>query len=252
MCDNITENYNCRLFCYPTGLHVTYYDKTIQKGTKKENLTKSHHNEKRDKKQEQHCNNVSLSRTKNAIYNIARSNIWDWFITLTFDREITDSSDYDIVTHKLQNFLENFRKRYSPDMKYLIVPELHNDKEHYHFHGLLSNVENMQFRFSGHYSKDKPIFNIVNWKYGFTTATRIEDTQRVSSYITKYITKESEQYLKNKKRYYASRNIEKTPPEYFILDEDEFLGLYSDDILYAKTVNIKEANLQVKYYEINS
>lgn len=251
MCDNETSSYNCRVFSYPTGQHVTYYENTINTGNKNENFSKAHHNEERDNKQEEHCKNVSLNRTKNQIYNIARSNTWDWFITLTFDREITDSSDYDSVTEKLQNFLENFRKRYSPNMKYLIVPELHKDKEHYHFHGLLSNVENMQFKFSGHYSKDKPIFNIVNWKIGFTTATRVEDTQKVSSYITKYITKASEQYLKNKKRYYASRNIEKAQPEYYVIEEEDFLNTYADRITYAKTVNVKEAMQQIKYYEID-
>ena len=102
---------------------------------------------------------------------------------------------------RIAEFLQNFQQRYSPNMKYLIVPELHKDGIHYHFHGLLSDVENMKFIFSGHYSNSKPIYNIESWKYGFTTATRVDDTQKVSSYITKYITKASEQYLKNKKRY---------------------------------------------------
>ena len=31
-------------------------------------------------------------------------------------------------------------------MKYIIVPELHKDKEHYHFHGLLANVDNLTFK----------------------------------------------------------------------------------------------------------
>lgn len=250
MCDNETGSYNCRLYSYPTNQHVTYYSNTINTGKKNENFIKSYHNEERDLKQEEHCKSVSLNRTKNKIYNIARSNTWDWFITLTFDRGKTDSSDYDQVTEKLQNFLENFRKRYSPNMKYLIVPELHKDGIHYHFHGLLSDVENMKFIFSGHYSNSKPIYNIESWKYGFTTATRVEDTDKVSSYITKYITKASEQYLKNKKRYYASRNIKKVQPEYFVIDEEDFLNTYGERITYAKTVNVKEANQQIKYYEI--
>lgn len=251
MFDNETGSYNCRLYSYPTIQHVTYYSNTINTGKKNENLTKSHHNKERELKQEEHCKSVSLNRTKNKIYNIARSNTWDWFITLTFDRGITDSSDYDVVTKKLQKFLQNFQQRYSPNMKYLIVPELHKDGIHYHFHGLLSDVENMKFIFSGHYSNNKPIYNIENWKYGFTTATRVDDTQKVSSYITKYITKASEQYLKNKKRYYASRNINKVQPEYFVIDQEDFLNTYGDRIKYAKSVTVKEANQQINYYEID-
>lgn len=251
MCDNETGiSYNCRVFSYPTGQHVTHYNNTITTGKKNEKLSKSHHNENREKKEKEHCKNVSLNRTKNKIYNIARSNTWDWFITLTFDRKKTDSSDYDEVVEKLQNFLDNFRKRYSPDMKYLIVPELHKDKEHYHFHGLLSNVENMQFRFSGKYSKGEPIYNILNWTLGFTTATRVQDTQKVSSYITKYITKASEQYLKEKRRFYASRNIERSLPEYCVIDEEDFQKTYADRIAYVKTVDVKQALQQIHYYEL--
>ena len=245
-----TESYNCRVLNYPFGQHVTHYTKSINKGEKRETLNKANNTDKRDEKQEKHCKQTSLSRTKNVIYNIARSNTWDWFITITFDRTKTDSSEYDEVTKKLQRFLQDFHKRYAQNMKYLIVPELHKDKEHFHFHGLLSNVENMQFRFSGKFSKGIPIYNILNWSWGFTTATQVQDTEKVSSYITKYITKASEQYLKNKKRYYASRNIEKAQPEYYNIDKDEFLDMYSEEIKYCKSVNIPIAHQQITYFEI--
>lgn len=256
MCDNEQTVYNCRLFDYSTGQHVTFYRRAITMGKKNENLTKAHHKEREEKrttKQQNECRRISLSGTKNRIYNIARSNTWDWFITLTFDRNITDSSDYDTVIKKLSKYLNNFQQRYEPDMKYLIVPELHKDGVHYHFHGLLSNVEHMQFRFSGHFdNKDNPIYNIVNWKLGFTTATRVQDSGRVSNYITKYITKESEQYLKEKKRYYCSRNIERVKAEKFIQDEQDFQATYSDSICYCKTVNVKEAHQQINYYELQN
>ncbi|MDD6811678.1 MAG: hypothetical protein PUD93_07435 [Lachnospiraceae bacterium] len=136
-------------------------------------------------------------------------------------------------------------------MKYLIVPELHCDKEHYHFHGLLSGVDNLRFCFSGHFDKGgKPIYNITDWTYGFTTATQVQDTQRVSSYITKYITKDTEQRLKNKKRYLCSRNIDRTEPTFHLLDEEEFLEMYSDKISYAKSIDVKEAYQRINYYEL--
>lgn len=255
MCDNKETggSYNCRVYSYPTGQHVTYYGNTIQTGRKNENFTKSHHKEEkeRDIKMEEHSKTVSLNSTKNRIYNIARSVTWDWFISLTFDRGKTDSSNYDIVVGKMQKFFDNFRQRYSPNMKYLIVPELHKDKEHYHFHGLLADVGNMQFRFSGKYKKGQPIYNIVNWTFGFTTATQVADTQKVSSYITKYITKASEQYLKEKRRYFASRNIERAKAEYCVIDEEDFQETYADRITYVKTVDVKQAHQQIHYYELD-
>ena len=254
--------YNIRVYDYPIGKHATLYKRTItrkESSTNTENeeennkhFTKSYKNEERTTDEENHCIKVSLSATKNRIYNIARSNTWDWFITLTFDRKITDSSEYDLIVYRLKIFLNNLQKRTCSNLKYLIVPELHKDNEHYHFHGLLSDCDGLQFSFSGRQDKKgNPIFNILNWKWGFTTATRVTDTQRVSSYITKYITKESQIFLKEKNRYYCSRNIERTRPEYGVIDQDTFLEIYGKDITYAKSISIEVANQQISYFELS-
>ncbi|MCM1047360.1 MAG: hypothetical protein NC433_02915 [Clostridiales bacterium] len=271
--------YNCRLYEYPTGQHVTFYKKTIsriekdkkdlrktvKKFTATQNSLAIENNEpetadnniaaagsERTEEMIEHSKNVSLSRTKNSIYNIARSNTWQWFITLTFDQTKTDSSDYDVVVHRLHTFLKNLRTRKCPDMKYLIVPELHKDGIHYHFHGLLSDVGGLRFTFSGHFDEeDNPIYNLPDWKIGFTTATQIKDSQRVSSYITKYITKDSEIHLKNKKRYMCSKNVERAAAEYFIQDEEEYLGLYHENIAHAKNIKVPAAHQSINYYELN-
>jgi len=246
--------YNCRLYDYAVGQHVTFYTKTINAGTDNqthENTMRTL-NENRTEQQIQHSINVSYNRTKNKIYHLARSNSWDWFITITFDRQQTDATSYEQVTEKLQNFLEHLRQRKCPDLIYLIVPELHKDGKNYHFHGLLANCENMRFSYSGKSDKTgKMIFNMPDWSFGFTTATRVGDTGKVSHYITKYITKKSTQLLANKKRYYASRNIKKVEPQYFTMDEETFLQIYGDRILHCKTVNIDDAGQRVKYYELS-
>lgn len=245
--------YNCRVINYPTGEHVTIYQKTINKGKKKEELTKTYQKDKiRTEKQENDCKRISLNQTKNRIYKIARSNTWDWFITLTFDRNKNDSSEYDIIVKRLHIFLNNIQKRKCPNLKYLIVPELHADGKHYHFHGLLSDCDGLNFKFSGKYDKksSKPIFNILNWSYGFTTATRVEDTQKVSSYITKYITKENVNILKEKRRYYASRNIDKPDEIYTTIDHESFLNTYADRVTYCKSLDVKQAHQHINYYEL--
>lgn len=253
--------YNCRLYSYPSGNHVTFFKKTVTRKekdidndtVKKENthFTKAHVDENRTYEAETHSKNVSLSASKNRIYNIARSNTWQWFITLTFDRNNNDSSDYEIVTRRLKTFLNHLQQRKCPDMKYLIVPELHADKEHYHFHGLISNVDNLRFCFSGKFDKkENPIFNILDWTYGFTTATQVKDTNRASSYITKYVTKDIDLKLKNKKRYLCSRNIDRTEPEFMMMYEEDFLEVYADDIVYAKNVKVAAAHQSINYYEL--
>lgn len=250
------ESYNSRLIQYSTEQQITFYSKTITKGKKKkelnEHFTKAYKNDKRTKEQEEHCKNISINKTKNKIYQLARANTWEWFITLTFDRKKNDASDYQVVVDNLKRFIDNLRKNYCPDLIYLIVPELHADGEHYHFHGLLANTGDLQFIYSGKIDKkNRPVFNIKQWRIGFTTATRVSDTARVSGYITKYITKECCSVLKNKKRYYASHNIEKPNIIYGVLSEAEFLEMYADKIKYCKTVKIKEANMKVSYFELD-
>ena len=195
---------------------------------------------------------MSLGKTKNTIYNISRSNVWKWFITLTLSSQKVDRSDYDQVVKKLTTFLNNLQKRHCPNLKYLIVPELHADKTNYHFHGLLADCDDLEFVFNGHFDDTgKPVFNIPQWSYGFTTATLVEDTARASSYITKYVTKESEQYLKNKHRYYTNRNTLRTLPEKLVVDDTvDFIKTYADDITFMKDVTIKPANRKCTYLEM--
>ena len=258
--------YNCRLINYPTGQHVTFYKRAIQKGKKNELLTKQKNDEyiqlgtdstskkeleKIEEKKSKESKRISVNNTKNRIYNIARSNLWEWFITMTFDPKVIDSTDYDTVVKRLHIFLNNLQKRKCPNMKYLGVPELHKDGKKYHFHFLLSDVDGLNFAFSGKYdNKGNPIFNILNWKFGFTTATRVKNSEKVSGYITKYITKESEVFLKEKNRYYVSRNIKRCEPEYMIFDEEEFAEVYREEIKYCKSVIIPQAYQRISYYEI--
>lgn len=95
------------------------------------------------------------------------------------------------------------------------------------------------------------IYNIRNWTYGFTTATRIDDTRCASGYLTKYITKESDRHLKNKKHYLCSRNICRTKAAYYIVEEEELLKEYGEHIVYSKNIKVKDAFQSINYYEIN-
>lgn len=251
--DDTQKAYNCRVYDYPEGTHVTFYKQAINKGGKNSKLSKSYVNHDRTKQEEEHCNKVSASASKNRLYNIARSNMWEWFITITFDRIKVDSSNYDIVINKLNDFLSGVRKRKCPQMKYLIVPELHADGQHFHFHGLLAYCDGLHMSYSGHNTKGRnsqPIFNILDWTFGFTTATRIQDSSRASNYIAKYITKDCARVLKNKKRYTISQNVNRAEAEYYVRDEEEFLRIYSDRILYCKSIEVKEANQIITYYEL--
>lgn len=256
-------NYNCKIIEYQDSIHIEFYDVSIKRSEepKEQILTDDNsidhiftdENNHRSDKQIAHCLNVSKNRSKRNLYRIARSNSWDWFITLTFDQKKNDSSDYDLVVSKLKNYLQNLRKRRFPDLKYLIVPEFHKDGKHFHFHGLLSGVNDFEFVDSGH--KDflgETIYNIENWSknLGYTTATKIKDNAKVTSYIGKYITKDMMNHLKYKRRYYASENCYVSPEEYYNIPYDELINGISEDINYISTIPINGVN-RIKYIEVS-
>src|SRR5699024_94408 len=55
----------------------------------------------------------------------------------------------------------------------------------------------------------RQVYNLPAWKYGFTDVEIIEDRERTSSYMTKYVTKElmSNKEMFGKKRYFPSRGL---------------------------------------------
>lgn len=196
----------------------------------------------------------SLKRAKQSIYDIARANSWDYFVTLTFSPDKVYRYDYADCSRKLSCWLNNARKIAGTEFKYLVVPELHKDGA-YHFHGLFSGCDALGITFSGHYDRSgKPIYNIGSFSLGFTTATKVESQLAVTKYITKYTTKELMEHTKNRKKYWCSRNCDRPlvtlflfPPEGKNLLRDEL----SEEALAYKHLEY-EVNLEkrtVEYFE---
>lgn len=198
--------------------------------------------------------NENRKRAKNKIYEISRANDWEWFITLTFNPVIIDSTDYDRVKYVTSDFFHLMRKKYAPDLKYLIVPELHLDGKKYHFHGILSNIGRMPMHDSGLTFHAKTVYNLLSWHFGFSTATKVTDTRKVASYITKYITKELCAATDGRHRYLNSSNCNRPHVIEYNMSTDEYLealeGVY-DQIGHVKTVKIPWTKNKVEYIEID-
>lgn len=182
-----------------------------------------------------HVSDVSLKRTKKKVYDYAKSNEWEWFVTFTFSPDKVNRYDYDECTKYLSKWFNNL-KRSSPALSYLVVPEQHKDGA-YHFHGLFSGMNERQIVWTGKYvikrvrglrskfvrTKEK-IYKIGSYKLGWMTATRVREMEKVTSYITKYITKDMLNGLHGRKRYWCSRNLVLPLEEVFILDAtDRFI-----------------------------
>uniref|UniRef100_UPI001F25B1EF rolling circle replication-associated protein n=1 Tax=Enterocloster aldenensis TaxID=358742 RepID=UPI001F25B1EF len=183
-----------------------------------------------------HVSDVSLKRTRKKVYDYAKSNEWEWFVTFTFSPDKVDRYDYDECTKKLSKWIKNLKMRSSPALSYLVVPEQHKDGA-YHFHGLFSGIDDKQIIWTGKYvvkrvpgnrskfvrTKEK-IYKIGSYKLGWMTATRVREMEKVTSYITKYITKDMLDGLHGRKRYWCSRNLVLPLEEVFILDAtDRFI-----------------------------
>lgn len=197
---------------------------------------------------------VSTNRAKNMIYDYARSNDFDWFVTMTFDPQKVDSFDYAECSRSLSQWLNNVRKRNAPDIRYLFVPELHKSGR-YHFHGLMGDIGTLRLVDSGHRNNGQIIYNIDNYKLGFTTATKIQDKKRTATYIGKYITKELSGHIKGKKHYWTSRNLELPRVENLTVEELLDMGIdkefLENNSIYSKTVeyDLNGQNRKVSYYE---
>ena len=144
-------NYNVKTIEYVDSVQVRTYKRPVTVSNKitfpeQKQISKS---KERTQKQIEHSIESSVNRTINQIYMLSRANRWDYFITLTIDLQKLDSTDFNLISQKLNIWTNNLKKRYAPDLKYIIVPELHKDKRKWHFHGLFANIGKMSLDFSG-------------------------------------------------------------------------------------------------------
>lgn len=150
----------------------------------------------------------SLRRTKKTIKDYVHMNDFDWFITFTF---ATERFEDNRSRQKMATWLRNQRKR-NGKFRYVIVAEKHKNGA-LHFHGLVGGYEGrLTFAINPHTGLKIPdgrgdyVYNLVEFRLGYTTAKKITDNIRSVLYLLKYVTKENiTEFGKN--RYWASKNL---------------------------------------------
>lgn len=186
----------------------------------------------------------SFRRTRSALYMYARQCVWEYFITLTYSPDkIENRYDFSLCMKKVHTWINNCKKRKAEHLLYLLVPEQHKDGA-WHIHGLLCNTTGLAFTDSGKRYNGKIVYNLDDWKLGFSTATKVTDTYKVSNYITKYITKDLCAITPGKQRYFVSKSIPKPKTFTALIDPDEvgsFIQEVADscgaDLEYQKDVS---------------
>ncbi|MBQ8902334.1 MAG: hypothetical protein IJY87_04635 [Bacilli bacterium] len=226
-----TMFYNTKIKTYADGSQQVKYNNFVStKGNAKKEVSGVLSEEERKRQRYKNLYNAKQNVIDLAYHNSLIKE-WEWFITLTFNPEEVDSKNYDQVSEKLSMFLDNL-KHQNKDMRYIILPELHKSGA-VHFHGIFANVPNLKTQEARNpknnrliYQNGTKIYNVTNYKYGFTTASEIKNQEAVSVYISKYMTKDLID-INYKKRYWSSKNLQRPTIQYAHMTED-YLKFYID------------------------
>lgn len=185
------------LFEFPPSRFRVKKIRHISKSRVKSNLSDSH----REKNQK---------RAHDRVFDLVYCNDFKWFLSVTFNPDIVDSYDVPVVMKKVNVWLQNKVRR--SGLKYILIPEYHTSGR-VHCHLLTNDVFVMQS--SGKYSmgtdgQKHEIFNVLDWKFGFSTAIKIYGAPiHAACYLTKYITKQNQMIFG--RYYWSSRNLVRSP-----------------------------------------
>ena len=173
----------------------------------------------------------NIYKVRTRIYDLIFNNDFDYFVTLTFDPAVekqnglSKQEQNDLRYGEMKKWLDRLRKRakyYNQEFRYFFVPELHTGKGKnsgtIHWHGLIGGYY-PKLVDSGKKYDGYTVFNLVTWEYGYSDVQRIRSKKRTANYVRKYITKDlmNSPVRKNKKKYWASKNLKK--PELEIIEE---------------------------------
>jgi hypothetical protein len=159
-------------------------------------------------------------RARNAVRDLALSNDFRFFVTLTLDRSKIDRYDIKAIMKRLRTWADNAVRRRG--LKYILVPELHKDGA-IHFHGFFNDalpaVDSGTLSNGGKPRKPRGdaerrrllaegwhvVYNLPAWTLGFTTAIELYGERRQAvAYVLKYISKAADTTGKIGGRWYYS------------------------------------------------
>ena len=131
----------------------------------------------------------SKFRAKRQVIEYALNNTFNWFVTITFDKNKIDRYDSQLLEKKTRQWLYDTFNNYGNKAQYIMVPEYHKDKAiHYH---LLINMDNQKLQYLFNHKewkksvyKDKLLFK----KFGRNEWVKIDQyTEPIGLYLSKYI-----------------------------------------------------------------
>lgn len=165
---------------------------------------------------------AAVSRARKNVLELALCNPWDWFGTFTLDKQKYNRYDLEKFHKDFTQWIRDQRKKTGKAIRFLLVPELHEDGA-WHMHGLMYDLpELVSFRdlraLYGWKVPDKLVDgNYLCWldfhaKFGFCSFGAVRDPVAVSHYIAKYVTKSLDDsgVAVGKHLYYCSRGLDRS------------------------------------------
>ena len=211
----------------------------------------------------------SMRRARAKLRRLALSNEFDWFVTLTLDKERVDRYDPKAIMQRMNRWLDNMVRRHG--LRYVLVPERHKDGA-FHFHGFfaghgLQAMDSGTISLPGGGSPRRPadeaqraewlalgghvVYNLPQWDLGFTTAIALYGTYSAAvGYVCKYIGKQDGERPMGR-WYYSGGDLKDPPREYADLDYRDLLEEYAGEAVEieipgTKMVVIHHRNMEGK------
>lgn len=190
-------------------------------------------------KPKQHdCDNRerSMRRARAQVRDLALSNPFRWFVTLTLDQTKVSRYDMAEITRKLNAWLDNQVRRRG--LAYVLVPERHKDGA-IHFHGFFNDA--LEAVDSGHRdSQGHPVYNLPGWRLGFTTAIQLYgDYHAAVAYVCKYIGKQGQK--PGGRWYYSGGNLQRPAVSFSDLSPRDLEAVAGEGGVYR--FDVQEAGL---------
>lgn len=176
----------CRVYRYGSMVRVVYFKRQTalsgwETAPKKEHLFLSSDGENQRFEE-------NIIRARSRILELAMCNAWENFATLTLDPLKYDRYRLHEWKKDLSQWIRDQRKRGKGDLRYLLIPEMHQDGA-WHMHGLLAGIPVGDLQKNGNGYLDWPRYRA---KFGFISLDGIKNSVAVSRYITKYVRKDTE------------------------------------------------------------
>lgn len=194
------------------------------------------------------CN---LSRAKATIREYALCNKWDFFVTLTLNKDKQDRYDIDGYVKDLGNWIGNYNRKFHAKLRYLLIPEQHKDGA-WHMHGLFSGIAADSLC-----SNDNGYLTLPYYvrRFGYISLSPVRDGRKTAAYITKYVSKavSSTDIALQKHSFYHSRGLDKAEDFYEtnVLDipvevwQNDFVGIEwadNDEALSALLARLEQSS----------